>query len=82
MKNAFRETSINILRMFVEDPYLQEDKTSCDVQAIIDDVRRSLSQITSRLVLSLSVISLHIQIMIFAGVPLATFAALHRKESG
>jgi hypothetical protein len=43
MKNAFRETSINILRMFVEDPYLQEDRTSYDVQALIDDVRGSLS---------------------------------------
>jgi hypothetical protein len=43
MKNAFRETSIHILRMFVEDPYLPQNRSAYDVQGIIDDVRRALS---------------------------------------
>lgn len=43
MKNAFRETSIHILRMFVEEPYLPKDETTHEVQRVIDDVRNALS---------------------------------------
>lgn len=43
MNNAFRETSIHILRMFVEDRGLVAERMFCDVQRVIDDVRNVLS---------------------------------------